>query len=48
LTSPYDVETTEQRLMDTINAQSDTVVFGVVDLGEPEYVNGVETPRRRI
>lgn len=48
LTSPYDVEATEQRLMDTINAQSDTVVFGVVDLGERARAQGVDVGPLRL
>lgn len=41
LKSKYDFDTTEKRIMDAINAQSDTVIFGKVDFANRSKVHGV-------
>lgn len=41
LDSPYDFATTEERILESINAQSDTVSFGTVDFTERSKKHGV-------
>ena len=41
LDSPYDFTTTEERILGSINAQSDTVSFGTVDFTERSKKHGV-------
>ena len=41
LDSPYDFAATEERIMEAINAQSDTVTFGTVDFTERSKKSGV-------
>lgn len=48
LDSPYDFATTEQRVMDAINAQSDTVHFGVVDFAARSKKHGVDLAPSRL
>lgn len=42
LNSPYDFAATEKRIMDAINAQGDTVIFGVVDFAARSKKAGVD------
>ena len=42
LTSTHDFETTEKRVMDAINAQSDAMVFGKIDFAARSKDYGVE------
>lgn len=42
LESPFDFDTTEKRVLDAINAQSDTVSFGTVDFASRAEEKGVE------
>lgn len=42
LTSTHDFATTEKRILDAINAQSDTVRFGTVDFAERSKTAGVD------
>lgn len=48
LESPYDFATTEQRLREAIDAQSDTVNFGVVDFAARSRQHGIELPPMRL
>lgn len=48
LDSPYDFATTEKRIKDAINAQSDTVNFGEVDFAARSRTHGVELPPMRL
>ena len=48
LNSPHDFTTTEQRLMEAIDAQSDTVHFGIVDFAERSKEHGVTLPPMRM
>jgi uncharacterized protein (DUF302 family) len=48
LNSPHDFATTEQRLMEAIDAQSDTVHFGIVDFAERSSEHGVTLPPMRM
>jgi len=48
LDSPFDFETTETRITGAITAQSDTVMFGVVDFAERAKARGVTVPPLRL
>lgn len=48
LDSPYDFSTTEKRILESINAQSDTVSFGTVDFTERSKKHGVVLPPMRL
>lgn len=48
LDSPHDFATTEKRVLDAINAQSDTVVFGTVDFADRSRQHGVTLQPMRL
>ncbi len=48
LTSPYDFDVTEKRILDAIKSQDDTVQFGTVDFAERSRKHGVVIPPLRL
>lgn len=44
LSSPHDFATTEKRMLDVINAQGDTVIFGAVDFAARSMQQGIDIP----
>jgi uncharacterized protein (DUF302 family) len=48
LTSPYDFAATEERILNAINSQSDTVSFGTVDFSERSQEHSIAIPPLRL
>lgn len=48
LQSPYELDTTEERILNAINVQSDTVIFGKVDFTQRSKEQGVTTQPIRL
>ena len=48
LDSSHDFAATEQRILDAINAQDDTVIFGIVDFTSRAGTHGIDLPPMRL